>query len=409
MRPEAMTPLASTEPAVAVLPKSEMAEGTHPTASSHTEEYTLVHTAPRKYSKKIVSLDDDEPLIDTTATLPLHSKKTKRLEKLKLKRQRKINVESVTSSFLQLPAELLSEILGYLRPSDICSVLLVSRATRDFVYQNENSIARDMVQRRYWVLSRCFPLPVPLHDVDEEARSALLNPRREKVTEIHMKPYQHIRPMDVQKICSCHSCLFAWNNLCIVLDLAHFQDYLNTREPIPMIPRGTNSEWNMVLTGRNAMIVEHALSSLLCYAAILEKHLNSIVGTLLRSVRFPPPAPKHRHMMGAAKPAKTVHPNRLYHLMESDAATGTDEFLERQGDPSYQMPFHRDNYYNRNMDAYVPNRKWSKEEKGWMYYAAGGHERDLALAKRWFAPKPPSPPEADHEAFIASFRATTTT
>ena len=38
------------------------------------------------------------------------------------------------------------------------------------------------------------------------------------------------------------------------------------------------------------------------------------------------------------------------------------------------------------MIAYVPNRKWSKEQQRWLYYAAGAHERDLAWVKDRFMP-----------------------
>jgi len=273
-----------------------------------------------------------------------------------------------------------------------------------------------MIQRRYWILTRCFPLPLSLHQVDHEAKAALLNPKREKMTEIHKKPYQHIKPMDTQQICSCHSCLFAWNNLCIVLDFAHFQKTcILQREPIPMIPRGTNPEWNLHLTEAHAAIVEHAMRSPLCYASILEKHLNSIVSMLSRQVKHTPHIPVHRHGKAVIIPTTrpVVQPNRLYQLTDLDVEAGTDEFLQRQGDPSYQMPFHRDNYYNQSMNAYVPNRKWSKEEQRWIYYAAGGHGRDLAWAKAWFGgggQRPPPPPhQVDQEAFIASFKAAMTT
>jgi len=173
-----------------------------------------------------------------------------------------------------------------------------------------------------------------------------------------------------------------------------------------MLARGTNPEWNVRLTEAHAAVVENAMRSPLCYAAILEKHLGSITSTLLRTVRLPH-APLHRHNTKIVMPAEITHPKRLYTLTESDVKTGTDEFLERQGDPSYQMPFHRDNYYNQSMSAYVPNRKWSKEEQRWIYYAAGGHERDLAWTRAWFAPKRSD--GVDEQAFIASFKAAMTT
>ena len=368
------------------------------TASSATSsaEYAIVQTGARRQKKSLATSDaTDEPLIDTTAALSLNSKKTKRLQKQLRQKQRKINIDSTTKNFLELPSELLVEILGYLRPSDIFRLQRLNHATKDFLAENEGPIARDVIARRYWVLSQSFPLPVYLRDVDELTQAALLHPRRELATDVHKKPYQHVRPMDVRVVCCCHSCLFAWNNLCIVLDFAHFQKNLDEREPIPMIPRGTAPAWNVDLIERNATIVERAMASPLVYAAVLSKHLASISGTLLRAIRFPPTAPKHRHTdhKSTAIPAlppypttfpKTVHPKRLYNLSEDTDDIESDEFLERQGDASYQLPFHRDNYYNSGMYAYVPNRKWSKNDSRWIYYATGGHERDLEWTRRWY-------------------------
>ena len=82
-----------------------------------------------------------------------------------------------------------------------------------------------------------------------------------------------------------------------------------------------------------------------------------------------------------------MHPVRLYEVTEVDAAAEDDAFLERDGRPSYEVPFHRDNYYS--LLAYVPNRKWSKEQQRWIYYAAGAHERDLAWIKDRFMPVTP--------------------
>lgn len=384
-----------------------LAEKAASTTTSHgSEEYTIVHTGPRKKTKKTVHLDDDEePLNDTTATLEKKSKKTGRLQKKLHKKQQKISTK--VRNFLDLPAELLEEILGHLRPSDIFRVALLNHATREFVIQHETPIAKDIMDRRYWVLSRCFPLPVALKCLDGPSRAALLNPNWQEKTNINTKPYFHIKPLDQQRVCSCMSCLQAWNSLNILLDFAHFQHDLDNREPIPMIPRGTNPEWNSQLTGTHARIVEKAMSSPLTFAAILEKHLKSIVGTLLRQARFPPSMPMHRHNK-AAVPAKTVHPIRLYHISEKDAAREDDSFLERDGKPSYELPFHRDNYYS--LLAYVPNRKRSKEEQRWMYYdVSGAHARDIEWIRRFYMPGSAAPQVRGQEEFVASFRKATTT
>ncbi|KAK5114267.1 hypothetical protein LTR62_002518 [Meristemomyces frigidus] len=353
---------------------------------SADEEYTIVQTAALKLSRRVVVDLDDEPLIDTTVALAKNSKKTRRLEKQQQKRQLKAAARARPQSPFDLPAELLHQILSYLTPSEVFRVELLSHATHAHILQNERSIARKIIETRYSILSRCFPLPMCLSGVDDASRSALLHPRRVQMTEIHKKPYQHIRPIDTTILCSCPSCLMAWNNLNLILDFASFQPHLDHREPIPIIPRGTTPQWNSDLLETHAHIVERAMESPLTYAAILETHLQTTVGTLLRKTRFPAHhIPVHRHNNNsnnkAPLAAKTVHPLRLYHVTERDA-NGTDAFLSRDGKPSYEFPFQRDNYYS--LLAYVPNRKWDKEVLKWVYYSAGGHERDLEMLRRWF-------------------------
>ncbi|EMD00307.1 hypothetical protein BAUCODRAFT_63068 [Baudoinia panamericana UAMH 10762] len=352
-------------------------------AAQSSEEYTIVQPTSRRPNKGIEVVDDDGPLVDTTAALAKNSKKTKRLQKQAQKRQQKVAARARPHSYLDLPAELLQEVLACLRPSDLFRMTMVNRATNDFINLHERFIAQDILNSRYWILQQCFPLPEELQHVDVDTASALRDPRRQKMTEIHKKPYQHIKPPDSDKLCTCPFCLLAWNNLNVVLDMAHFQSSLNHREPIPIIARGTNPAWNVELTEAHAKTVERAISDPLAYAAILEIHLNTITGTLLRQYRFPPRMPMHRH--NKAPLGKTVHPSILYHLTERDAAKGTDQFLERAGKPSYEFPFSRDNYYS--LLAYVPYRKWGTEQERWIYYAAGGHERDLEWIRRWFVPR----------------------
>lgn len=117
-------------------------------------------------------------------------------------------------------------------------------------------------------------------------------------------------------------CVLSWNNLCLILDLAHWQKNLDEREPIPMIARGSSPEWNQALIDSNADIVEKAtFGHLLYYAMILEKHLRTTMSTLSRTFRG----------------KKTVHPKRLYHFTNADAVKETDEFLERSGPHSVSI------------------------------------------------------------------------
>ena len=340
------------------------------TRSKSMDEVSYISTGLQKLPRKAKPIDEDEPLIDTTAALPIRSKKTLRLKRKTAVKQEKAAQRPPVTNLMDLPPELLQEVFGYLRASDVVLVLLrVSHSVHDFVLDHESAIARDIIRRRYWVLARCFPLPVAFEDVDPSARPSLLSDGRQNMLQIHKKPYSHVKGIDPHRICTCMSCVFAWNNLCLILDLAHWQKNLNEREPIQMIARGTTPEWNRKLLEKHAAVVENAMTSRLCYARILEKHLRTTIETISRTIRG----------------KKTMHPRRLYHLTPPEAAKETDEFLERSGPPSYEFPWHRDTYYG--LEAYVPNRKWSKEQEKWVYYAEGLHEKDLQWVKERFSPR----------------------
>lgn len=336
---------------------------------------------PRKISKKNVIIDDDEPLIDTTEALPLKSKKTERMQKKLQQKLKRTTVQSDTKSFLDLPPELLQEVLSHLLPSEIIPLLHLSKATRQYILENESAIAKDIIRQRYWVLSRCFFLPVPLDEVDPSAHAALKNPEWQKRLLIH-KRYQHIKTHPEDLVCSCSNCVCAWNDLCLILDLAHFQHHLSNRKPIPMVARGTNPQWNSELAERNGGKVLKAMRSPLCYAMILQTHLDTIVTTLTRQVRVG---------------KKTYHPKQLYHLSQQDIQSQSDAFLERSGPPSYEFPFHRDRYHY--LEAYVPVRKWSKEEQKWQYATPGmPHQNNLEWVVQHFTPR-----DQGMDNFVSSF------
>lgn len=352
----------------------ESASETNPSIDDEAKDevYSIVST--RKSSKKII--DDDEPLIDTTEALQLKSKKTERLQKRQQKKLKKTTVQSDTKSFLELPHELLHEVLSYLLPSDIIGLQRLNKATAAFIQDNESIIARDIIRRRYWVLARSLPLPVPLDQVSLPAQASLQSQKWQDRLQIHKKPYQHIRSIDPKQFCSCMTCVIAWNNLCVVLDLAHFQTNFNNREPLPMIPRGTDPKWNTDLICAHATIVEKAVHSPLYYACILQTHLKTTVGTINRQYRV-------------GKKTSVQNPKRLYLLSPADVDRETDEFLERSGPPTLDFPFHRDRYHY--IEAYVPNRGWSKMQARWMYQYASPrkvHESDLEWTMRYYKPDP---------------------
>jgi hypothetical protein len=343
-----------------------------PNGSNELPVHYVSNAAIRRRPKVF---SDDEPLVDTTVALAKNSKKTARLQKRQQRKQAR-KVHSEIQSLLDFPQELLLVILGFLQPSDIFIMLRVSRSMRALILGNERSIADESMARHYWVLKQCFPLPVPLERVPSVARPVLMSEQWQDRLRIHKNPYQHIMPINPSDTCTCMSCVLAWNNLNIILDLAHWQQNLETREPLPIIPRGRNPEWNVKLLERHAKIVHKAIQSPLAHACILQKHLRTTNSTIIRSGRWKKKGEK-----------STVPKPRTFHLTEADAASGTDEYLERSGPTSYQPPYMRDNYYN--IEAFVPNRKWDKEKQKWMYYSKWPqpHENDLNWLVARFTPK----------------------
>lgn len=336
-----------------------------------THQISVTPSGGRRIKKKApTTVDvDDEPLVDTTAALQLHSKKTERMQKRLEKKSKKKKPAPKPQSFLDLPHELLHDILTCLRPSDLARLQRINHVTRSFIQENETTLSKDIIRARYSILAKCFPLPVSFKSVDPTYHSALLSTKRQDLLAIHKKPYQHVQPLDPLFICTCMTCVFAWNNLCTIADLAHWQQALDSREPIPMIPRGQNPEWNQDLINRNARLVHAAMASPLVYASLLARHLDTTTRTILRRSKYV-----------KARPVLAEH--RPYQLSLLEAAQETDAYLERKGPPSYEFPYHRDNYYN--LEAYVPNRKWSREEGCWKYYAGTQHERDLEWVKDRF-------------------------
>ena len=358
-------PLSSSEPTTTPQALTKDNEEIYHISTSHS-----VHSVGRRPKKKTQTTlnDDDEPLVDTTAALPLHSKKTERMQK-RLQKKSKKKPAPKPRSFLDLPSELLLDILTYLRLSDLFRLQRLNRTTKSFIQENEATISREIIRIRYSILAKCFTLPVAFSTLDSKYHSALLSSKRQDLLAIHKKPYQHVKPLDPLDICTCMTCVFAWNNLCTIVDLAHWQQALDSREPIPMIPRGQNPEWNQELITHNATLVRAAMKSPLVYTALLALHLDTTTRTILRRSKYI-----------KARPVLPEH--RPYELSLAEAAQESDIYLARKGPPSYEFPYHRDNYYN--LEAYVPNRKWSREDECWKYYAGTQHERDLEWVRERF-------------------------
>jgi hypothetical protein len=276
--------------------------------------------------RKDETVQDEEPLIDNTLAIPLHSKRTERIQK---RQQKKEKAHNERMTLMDLPTEIVMEVFGHLRPSDLFILSRTSKPIRIFVLDQETTIATEIIQSRYVALSKCFHLPVLLENVEDSVHPVLQSEERQELMAIHKRPYHHIKAPDPTLICTCLTCILAWNNLCVIVDFSHWQDDLETVPitPIPMIPRGKYPKWNQKLIEGNAAIVKKALRSQLWYGRILEQHLNSTTRAIFR----------HSSNKGNKR--------RRFRMEAADAASGTDLFLEGNGPPSLDFPFHRDNYY----------------------------------------------------------------
>jgi hypothetical protein len=333
---------------------------------------------PRRAS---VSSDDQEPLEDKTAALLLHSKRSERLRKKQTKRDEK---RDAIVNLTKLPTELLLECLKLSQPGDVLSFGCVNRRFRSLVRANANIIGDSIIRRRYTILAKCFPLPKLLANIEPSVQPLLVEEWWQSKLEIH-KNYQHVQRPNERFVCSCLTCLMAWNNLGVAIDFAHWQHDLDMGEPLPAIQRGQSPEWNQELLRRHARFATAALSNSLWHARILEMHLDSTIRAIKRQTRNKGNKRKHVEMT------------------EEDEKLGTDAFLTKPGPPSVEFVFRRDNYYmlyaisyvQRSCllmlasEAYLPNRFWNKQEdsEDWTYIFAGQHKRDLEIIEQLARPK----------------------
>lgn len=275
-------------------------------------------------------LCEDEELVmleDKTEALTIRSKRTERVRKKQTKKSLKAKVKDSAQDFLSLlPYELVMEILALLRPSDLFRLQRASKSFHNFIVQEETRLARAVLRWRYSSLEKCFRRPVLLADIDPAIHGLLQTPERHEILTIHKKPYQHIRPPEPTEVCTCLTCTLRWSALAIIVDFAHWQQHLDEGEPIPMIPRGKRPQWNETIIDAHAAIVRKALYSPLWHARLLEAHLDSTT----RSIR--------RHA------ANKGNKRRRFHMIKKDVDSGTDLFLDRSGPPSFDIPYHRDNY-----------------------------------------------------------------
>ncbi|KAH8593265.1 hypothetical protein B0O99DRAFT_217791 [Bisporella sp. PMI_857] len=301
--------------------------------------------------------EGEEALNDNTAVIPLRSKRTERLQKKQQKKERK---RKSRMSLLDLPSELVLEILSFLRPNDVLVLQRVSKNFRAFVGKQEGKIAGEIIKWRYSVLSKCFQLPVLRDRIDETAHSALQDMEG---SEMRRRHFQHVLPLDPEILCSCRECSLNWVHLCGVMDFAHWQTNLDKGDPIPIIPRGQFPEWNQNLIAEQADLIHKALYSPLWYARILEMHLESTTNSIRRQ----------RENKGNKR--------TRFRMSVEDEESETDSFLERSGPPSVELIYMRDQYYM--LEAYLPNRAWSGYHSKWVY-SISAHNWYLEKAKAEF-------------------------
>ncbi|TVY52137.1 hypothetical protein LSUE1_G010293, partial [Lachnellula suecica] len=291
------------------------------------------------------------------------SKRTFRLQKkTALKKAAAASKERTT--LVDLPAELLLSILDQLRPSDFFALSRTSKGLRAYILASRSEFGNAAIKRRYAILTQCFPRPVLLANVDSDAHAALQDEERQvKLLHAHKNQNQHVAPPDARLICTCLTCMLAWNNLCLVVDFAHWRLNLEQGLPIQMIKRGRKPQWNKDLVGRNAAVVQKALHDELWYARILEQHLKSTTSAIRRHTNNRSNQKEH------------------FKMDKEDVAREDDNFLEKNGPPTMNFPWHRDNYYM--LEAYLPNRGWNEEVGGWRYMPREQHLTDVAFVEKW--------------------------
>jgi hypothetical protein len=242
----------------------------------------------------------------------------------------------------------MADTLTFLRPSDLLSLQQVNRALFQLIISHESHLAATIIAARYPAMVQCFRLPILQADLDPEVLPYVRN--RIYAHNLHVAPAPRLL------ICSCTTCHLRWVALSTIVDFAHWRRNLDTGDPIPMVPRGQTADWAKELLKENARVVSRALVRPLWHARILEAHLRSMVSAV------------RRH---GANPGNQ---RKRFRLTAEDIRSESDAFLEREGPPTTEVPFHRDNYYM--LEAFMPNRSWFKDRKCWMYNQ-GLHEWDL--------------------------------
>ena len=92
-------------------------------------------------------VDPADERVKPDGGLVLHSRRTERLRKRQLKRQSRPLPELRT--ILDLPYELLMDILSRVYPSDLVRLSRANRSIHDFIAQEELTLAKHIIRWRY--------------------------------------------------------------------------------------------------------------------------------------------------------------------------------------------------------------------------------------------------------------------
>ncbi|EFQ36034.1 F-box domain-containing protein [Colletotrichum graminicola] len=332
------------------------------TTSYYTNTGELITDEPPRPSEAIKAAVTDSDRVTSQGSLNVRSKKAERMKR-KLQKKTAKTPRRQPTHLLHLPNEILVAILMHMLPSDIHKVGQTCHTLRHLVKHNEALLSRHIVSTRYPVLGRCFRLPVSLNEIDPKLHAVLQYDTRIEMLGIHRR-YRHIPQPDPFKACTCLTCVLRWQALFTIVDFNHWQPDLAAGNPIPVIPRGEEPEWNEKLKEKTACTVLRALDSPLVYACLLEMHLRNTCASIKRQTD------------------NKGNQRRHFIMLKEEAESGTDHFLEREGPTTADMPFQRDGYDL--LEAYLPGRTWLKNEKRWAYMPADIHDRDLAwAATRW--------------------------
>ncbi|KAK4167478.1 hypothetical protein QBC43DRAFT_376635 [Cladorrhinum sp. PSN259] len=263
------------------------------------------------------------------------------------------------NQFLDLDDDAMMCILDFCTPSAVWTLSKVCRGLRQLIRTHEAYLINRIIAFRYPNISRSFRLPYLLTQVadtfeNENIVSALFTFNERIISQrVHIR----LNPRHpAETTCSCLSCVDRWNNLCLAVDFARWQDHLDDGRPLPHHKPGVDPPEEIRRRSDCREKILDALHRPLFYAMILESHLDSTVRAIQRQSQN--------------KTNRRAH----FPMTSREASSGTDHFLGRQGPNLFDPPYQRDQYYM--LEVFLPGRAWSKTDKEWKYLNVP-HEKDL--------------------------------